>query len=498
MTRRSRCAGWALALSLLSLPLQAGQYVTILHFNDFHGHLLPDAPGKDGVSHGGLARMATMVAQTRQWNEAHNVPTLLLEAGDILQGTPLSATFKGEPDFTCLNLMGVDAMTLGNHEFDFGLDNLLARVRQARFPVRSASVLRAATRELLTPDPVTYLDLNGVKTAIVPLTTPETMVESAAKNVAGLEFTDPVATVRKLLPAVLQRADFVVALTHLGLEADRRLAREVPQLDVIVGGHSHDALAEPERVGRTLICQAGSYGQYLGQLDAYVEAGEIAKYRGFLRSVDDPVPPRADVAQVVQHYAGQLEVEMARVVGNTSVPLVGDRDVIRSQETNLGNLVADAMRDYAKADIALTNAGGIRAGIDAGPITVGEVLTVLPFDNELVTVDLTGDQVLQVLRRDAALPAKDGGFLQVSGVRFVARGGEVADVKAGDQALRPEKLYRAVTLDFLLTGGNGYEAFTHGRNPKPLGVMLSRVFTDYLKAHGSVAPRVEGRITLEH
>jgi 2',3'-cyclic-nucleotide 2'-phosphodiesterase (5'-nucleotidase family) len=385
-------------------------------------------------------------------------------------------------------------MTFGNHEFDFGLDNLLLRIKQAKFPLRSASVRRTATGELVTPSPVIYLQLGDVRAAIIPLTTPETKVESAAKNVAGLDFEEPADTLRRLLPEVRPRADFLIALNHLGLEADRKLAQDVPELDVIIGGHSHDALSQPERVGQTLICQAGSYGQYLGQLDAFVEGGAVGKYRGFLRAVDQRTRPEPRVAAVVNRYAAQLEAKMAVVVGETTVPLEGNRQIIRTQETNLGNLVADAMREYAQADLTLTNAGGIRASIDAGPITVGEVLTVLPFDNEIFSVELTGAQILGVLQRLAALPKEDGGFLQVSGLSFTLGGGQVSDVQVGGRPLEADKVYRVATIDFLITGGNGYTAFTAGRNARGLKATPSQAFTAYLKAHRPVAPAVEGRI----
>lgn len=486
-----------LTLCLLTAQVFAGQYVTLLHFNDFHGHLLPDPPDKAGHSTGGLARMATLVDQTRKWNDAHNVPTLLLNAGDVLQGTPLSTVYRGEPDFTCLNMMQVDSMTLGNHEFDFGLDNLLVRMAQAQFPIRTANVYRDG--RMLTGTGVTIKRLGSEMAAIVGLTTPETKVESAAQNVAEIDFQDAAQTMREQIARLPEQAGLIIALTHMGLPADIKLAQDVPEIDVIIGGHSHSVLEAPRVVGQTLICQAGGYSAYLGQLDAFVEDGQIVRHRGFLRPVNETVPERKDVAAVIKQYADKLEKQMSQVVGEAAVPLNGDRTAVRSSETNLGNLVADAMRERGEADLALVNGGGIRAGIDAGPITLGELLTVLPFNNELVTMELTGAQVRQILDMNAANARSDdnGGFLQVSGVSFVVRDGSATDVKVGDRPLQDDKTYKVATVDFLATGGNGYTPFTQGQNLRMVGVLLSQLVLDYFAAHKPVSPQVEGRIRIE-
>ncbi len=495
--RRNRLFLVSFLAVLLAAQAFAGQYVTILHFNDFHGHLLPDAPDKAGHSKGGLARIATMVDQTRKWNQAHDIPTLLLEAGDILQGTPLSTVYKGEPDFTCLNMMQTDVMTLGNHEFDFGVGNLLLRMAQAQFPVRSANVMREG--RMLTGSGMTLKKLGTEMAAIVGLTTPDTKIESAAANVADIDFPDPAQTLREQLARLPENVKLIIALTHLGLAGDIQLAQAVPEIDVIIGGHSHTVLEQPRQVGQTLICQAGSYSYYLGQLDAYVEDGQIVKHRGFLRPVTEKTPERQDVAAVIKQYEDKLEKQMSQVVGQAGVALDGERSRVRSQETNLGNLIADAMRERGEADVALVNGGGIRASIDAGPITLGELLTVLPFNNELVTLELTGALLEQILQRDAAGAAEEdnGGFLQVSGVSFTIRQGQAADVKVGDQPLQAGQTYKVATVDFLADGGNGYTAFQQGQNKRMVGVLLSQLVLDYLAAHEPVAPQVEGRIRVE-
>ena len=483
----------ALLAALWSVCAQP-QYVTILHFNDFHGQLLP--LDVDGRSVGGMSRIATMVDSTRGWNEAHNTTTLLLQAGDILQGTPLSTVFQGEPDFICLNMIGVDVMTVGNHEFDFGQGNLATRMEQARFPIISANVRRAETGELLTKPYVTC-DIGGVPALIFGLTSKDTPIESNAKNVVGLEFLDPVEVAREIVRENRGHFPIIIALTHIGLDQDLKLAEAVPGIDVIIGAHTHDAVREPIRIGETLVCQAGSKGMYLGQFDAFFADGDVAKYRGFLREVNATVPADPAIDEVVARYADTLNDKIKRVVATSGVALDGVRDNLRSGETNLGNLLADILRAYAAADVGLINGGGIRASIDGGPITVEEVMLVLPFGNQLATVELTGDQLMAVLRHDAGLPRPDGGFLQVSGLSMTIRGDEVSGVKVNGEPLASGKTYKVALPEFLLTGGNGYTMFADGRDPRFLGTTISAIVVDALESMGTVNAAVEGRITVE-
>ncbi len=490
---RLRRAGLVPAL-LLAICLHAQpQYLTILHFNDLHGQLLPRESQDQSV--GGLARIATLVRETRAWNAPHGVTTLLLEAGDVLQGTALSTVFHGEPDFIALNLIGVDAMTLGNHEFDFGQGNLATRMKQARFPIVSANIRRADGQPLAKP--FVTCDVGGTPALIFGLTSQDTAIESDAKNVVGLRFLDPIATAREIVEANRTRYPIIIALTHIGLDNDIALAKAVPGIDLIIGAHTHDALKEPLRVGDTLVCHAGSRGAYLGEVDAFFAHGDIARYRGLLRTVDGSVAADPAVARVIARYADRLSGTIKRVIAHTPVALDGEGHHVRSQETNLGDLLADIIRDYAKADIGLVNGGGIRSGIPAGPITIESVMSVDPFGNQLATVELTGEQLLEVLRHDASLPRPDGGFLQVSGLTITIRGTEVADVKVGGQPLQRDKGYKVAIAEFLLTGGNGYTTFAQGRDPRKLGVIMLDIVTQALEKMGTVTPPPGGRITIE-
>ncbi len=479
------------------IAVWSGEYVTILHFNDLHGHLEPFE--RDGASVGGMARIAAAVKEVEDWNDDHDVVTLLLNAGDVLQGTAMSTMFRGEPDFMCLNMIGTDAMCLGNHEFDFGQKVLVDRIKQAVFPVLSANVMKRESGEPLAP-PYYIIDPNGPQPIIVfGLTTADTPVTTARANVAGLEFLDPIETARQVVNGLQVRSDlsprhFIIALTHLGFEADLELAKAVPEIDVIVGGHSHTVVERPVQVGKTLVVQAGEHGVYLGQLDLYIEGGDAVKHRGFLRPINDKIAPDPDIDKLVAHYAQQVEEQLGEVIATAAVPLEGEREASRSRETNLGNLLCDIVREYAQTDIALLNGGGIRAPINQGPVTAQDVLTVLPFGNDLIKVALTGAQVQQALERSAALPAGDGGFMQVSGVRFRIEAGKAVDIEVGGQALDPAGEYTVVTTDFLYTGGDGYVTFEAGKDPYPYRVRLSAVVIQAFREMGTIRAQVDGRI----
>lgn len=485
----------ALPLGLLTVALTsavADSYVTILHFNDFHGYLEPVEV--EGRSVGGLARLATAAAEVREWNLRHSNLTLLLEAGDILQGTPLSMTYRGEPDVLCLNRMAVDAMCVGNHEFDFGQDNLKRLMALAQFPILSANIYVEATGERLTEAIYHFSLPDGTSGAAFGLTTASVAVETLPANFAGLRMTDPTEECRSVLAELRGQADFLVALTHLGHDEDLDLARACPELDVIIGGHSHTRVEPPARVGKTIVCQAESYGKYLGQLDMFVSGGDVVRYRGFLRPIDEALRGDPEIAAIVAGYANQLEGRLQEVIAQAAVPLNAERDEVRSGETNLGNLVTDLYREYTRADVCLVNGGGIRASIGQGPITVGDVLRVAPFSNLVAIKQVTGTQLRAALEFSAGLERPHGGFLQVSGLEMAIENGRLAEARVGGEPLQDDRRYTLAATEFMLAGGDGYEMLVAGAEPEYLGFADNAILIEMLRAKGTVSPRVEGRI----
>jgi 2',3'-cyclic-nucleotide 2'-phosphodiesterase (5'-nucleotidase family) len=294
-------------------------------------------------------------------------------------------------------------------------------------------------------------------------------------------------------------ARLIVLLTHLGLDEDTRLAAAVEGIDVIVGGHSHTVVTDPVTVGRTRIVQAGSHGLYLGVLDLTIDEKtgriEAATEKGELKAVpagpDDPFDEQ--IARAADRYREKTGAIFRQVVGETRVPLTRHAD----RESLLGDVIADAMRESAKAEIAIQNSGAIRADIPAGGITLEQVATVLPFDDMLVAMDLSGAALRGLLEKSID---RHKGILQVSGleVRLEATApGEirVKEVRVNGAPLDASRMYRVVTNDFLVAGGDRLGGFRNGRNVT-YGEMVRDAFVAYLKQHSPLAPRTEERIVV--
>ncbi len=487
-----------LAASLLALGCrQKTTHLTILHLNDLHGHLEHFREDRESAEKvGGIARIANLVKKTREEVNAEGGHLILLCAGDILQGTPMSLIFKGEPDVTVMNYIKFDAMAIGNHEFDYGQENLKRLMGLASFPLLSANIVSPATRKLFAADYIVN-SYDGLNVAIFGLTTDETPVATHPDNVADLEFLPPIETAKDLVPNLREKAQVVIALTHIGFEMDEHLAQEVPGIDVIVGGHSHTRAESTTHVGQTLICQAYEYGICLGRADIEVRGGRVVQSRSTLLPVDAAAGEDTLVSELVSSYADRLDKELARSVGTAAVRLDGERTSVRDRETNLGDLVTDAMRQLTGADIAFTNGGSIRASIDAGEVTMREILTALPFEDKLVNLTLTGDQVASIVNQTAGLKSGSGGFLQVSGISFKVRNRKASDIKVGGQPLDEKRNYRVATSEFLAAGGDGYKAFKQGTDYYNTGLKISDVVVDHIRTKSEVGRKVEARIVKE-
>ncbi len=386
-TKRSRPRlGLLLLLALLPAaclsPSRARtDTVLIFHTNDLHSALRPD--GKDG---GGLARIAGAVEAAR----SRRLDVLYLDAGDGVTGAPVSTLFQGRPVFHVLSVAGLDAMALGNHEFDHGWRRISDYRRLAVFPLLSANV-RGPGGALLADAPYVVLDADGVRVGVIGLTTDETPKLTARGLTEGVVFEPPAQALRRVLPEVRARSDIVVVLSHLGYEADRALASAVPGADLIVGGHSHTVLPEPVRVGNTLIVQAGSRGRFLGRLELLVDLrrGRILRAREKLIPVTADLPVSAAAAVAVRDWEDRVRARVDVTIGRAAAP----RDPAALKEA-----VERIYREALGTDLAFQNPGGIRAELGAGPITIRAIWKVLPFDNTLVTLRVRGADLPDELR----------------------------------------------------------------------------------------------------
>jgi len=484
------------ALLVVAVPfLRAAEPLplTILHFNDFHGQLEPVEDRATGRTLGGIARLAGAIAAVRA--EEPPRPVLVLFAGDLLQGTVTSTVFLGLPDLEMLGTAGVDAMVMGNHELDFGQDHFRRLLKEARFPVLGANV-RAVPAPLPLPRSVVLRPAGGPRVAVLGLVTDELATTTHPRNAVGLAVDDPVAMARRLVPGLEAEADLVVVLSHLGIGEDRRLAREVAGVDLIVGGHNHHLYDPPVVESGVPILQAGDRGRYLGRLDLTVAEGraQVVGYR--LIPIDESLPEDPAIAAEVRRLMARLAREVDVVVGSSATDLDASREVIRRGESGFGNLVGDLARELTGSDVALFNGGGFRASIPVGEVRLKQIYETFPFGNELVIGTLTGAQLQAALDRSASLdPADDpGGFLQVSGLRYRIRAGRAEGVTVGGEPLDPARRYRAVMPDFLAAGGDGYAMLAAMEGPVMTGRLISDMLVEAFRTGKTIAPVVDGRI----
>jgi 2',3'-cyclic-nucleotide 2'-phosphodiesterase (5'-nucleotidase family) len=474
--------------------------VSVLFFNDTHGHLSPfkirTASGKEEV--GGVARLATLIATIREQNRVKNIRTLVLIAGDILQGTPMSTVFRGQPDVECFNAMGVDAMTVGNHEFDFGLQNFLDLKQKARFPFLSSNIVLKDTQKLLCAPYVSLKITDEISVSIIGATTKLLLTTTKSENVRTVDVLDAVQTVPRIFEMVKDRGP-VILLSHSKHETDRAIAAAVPELTAIIGGHDQILLSPYRMAGDVPIFQAFEKGRYLGRIDLQIDP--ISKKTRLVSNSYLPVTAKikADpqIDGIIAGYRAKLDARFKEVIGESRVFLDAERERIRYEETNLGNFVADLVREYSGARIALINGGSLRASIDAGPITLEDVYKTMPYANEIVIIELNGAQLRQALTRSVmgTREDEDGGFLQVSGIRFEVRAKAVAAVAVGEdkEPLNPDQIYRVALPEFLASGGDGYDMFV-GKPAQYTGLPLRELIADTIRSKKMIESRVDGRI----
>lgn len=482
----------ALAAPARAIPVpEAGAdlsgQVFLLHTNDTH------ARADNGMGFAGVAAL-------KQAYEAAGATVLLLDAGDTLHGMPVFNLSQGENAVRVLNAAGYDAMVPGNHDFNYGMDRLRALAGRMDFPLLAANVLQDG-KPAYTAHVV--LERGGMRIGIFGLTTPDTSTQSNPDMIREVEFEDPAKAARVQVKALRQEGvDYIIALCHLGLEgqyASGQLARSVPGIDVIIDGHSHSLLPNGRKAGKTLIASTGEYLEHVGVVQLKQQGAAVAG----LLDVEAFSQKDAGVEKLVAGLQRDTQRRLRATVGSTRVRLDGEKQQVRTEETNLGNLVADALRDAAKADIAMCNAGNIRVSIPAGKITKMQVLEVLPFANYLVKKQLTGAQVLQLLEVGVGLyPEADGRFPQVSGIRFIFDAGKpagrrVTQAWVGEEPLRPEQKYTFATNDFIAAGGDGYTLLAAAPTLAEYGSMEDIVMA-YLGRHKGYAGVAEGRIVIQN
>jgi 2',3'-cyclic-nucleotide 2'-phosphodiesterase (5'-nucleotidase family) len=511
----------------------------VMHTNDTHAYLDRSV------------YRATAIKELRAKHEN----SILLDAGDVFSGDLYFNAYEGQADVAMMNYLGYDAMTFGNHEFDLGGSaeghkSLTEFIKAANFPLISSNVdfskdplfegLQSKTYASNYKDGHIYngviLNVNGHEVGVFGLTTEETPTIS---SVGSVEFKNYIDSAKASVKAFEDLGvDKIIAVSHIGyddslnFDNDKELAKQVEGIDIIVGGHTHSKLSEPfvsmENDAPTILVQANEYGKFLGTLDVTFNPwGEISAYYGELLNTDntaqEPTTYAADpgAVKLLAPYKAEVEKIKTQSTGvSTNILLDGkraadteDKSSVRFNETNLGNLMTDGMLAKAKTVndktvIALQNGGGIRASIEPGDITVGDVLKVMPFGNALAILELTGAEIKTALEHSVSqVPKENGAFLHVAGMKFEydstkAAGSRVTkvEVKTGDDSFAPIEdatKYFVATNTFTAKGGDGYEvfkkAYIEGRVSEP-GIVDYTSFIDYIKTLDKVEPKVEGRI----
>ncbi len=463
--------------------------VSIIHTNDTHGRV---GSGTDTI---GFDKIATLVKDIK----SKNPNTLVLDAGDTLHGQVLVNLSNGKVAAQALNLVGYDAMTTGNHDYNYGQERLLDLAKNViYFPVLAANVKDANGKNLFKPYIVKNKD--GLKIGIFGLATPETYYKTSPNNIKGLKFEDPVKTATQVVKILKEKekVDIVVSLAHLGLDessvdTSKKLAEKVKGIDVIIDGHSHTLLTNGLTVGNTLIAQTGNYSQNVGIVDLFYNPDGTFAFKNaalFSYASASAYPSNRTIKLYIDRETKAIEPITSAVVGKSVVVLNGVRDDARTKETNLADLVTDAMLDASKADLVITNGGGLRTSIDAGDITKGEIISVLPFGNILIVKELKGSDVLKALEHGIEFyPASAGSFSQVAGVKFTFNpnkpvGQKITSVTVGGKTLDPNKIYKVATNDFMAIGGDGYTMFNGTKTVAELQT-LDDIVVNYIQKVGT-------------
>ena len=503
--------------------------ITIMHTNDHHGHFWQNSDGEYG-----MAARKTVVDDIRREVAAQGGYSLLLDGGDVNTGVPESDLQDAIPDFKGMNLLGYQAMAVGNHEFDKPLPVLKMQRDLAQFPMLSANIYENGQRMFA---PYKVFELGGLKVGVMGLTTEDTVRMVHPDNVKQLEFRSVIAEAGKVVPELRRQADVVIAATHMGhyengkhgtqAPGDVEMARAVNGIDLVVGGHTQNpacmkaenvldrayvpgSACQPDRQNGAWIVQAHEWGKYVGRADFEYRNGEfkLVKYalipinlKKSVKAADgktSKVPYTAAIAEnpemlaLLTPYQKFGQDKLGVQIGSVDAALDGDRDRVRKQPTNLGVMIGQAMVERARADFAVVNAGGVRDSIKAGAITYKDVLKVQPFANTVCTVDLNGQEVIDYLTAAAKMSPGSGAFPQFAGVELEIAGGAVSNVRIKGQALDKAKTYRLALNNFQAAGGDGYPKLTAHPSFVNTGFVDADVLRAFITANSPlVAARYE-------
>ncbi|MBN7121285.1 bifunctional UDP-sugar hydrolase/5'-nucleotidase [Erwinia billingiae] len=518
---------------MLSLPLVAQAYVkdrvykfTVLHTNDHHGHFWQNEHDEYG-----LAAQKTMMDEIRYDVQAHGGQVLILSGGDINTGVPESDLQDAEPDFRGMNLVGYDAMAIGNHEFDNPLSVLRQQQKWAKFPLLSANIYQKSTGKRLF-QPYALFNRMGLKIAVIGLTTDDTAKIGNPEYFTDMEFRKPATEAKEVVEALRkkEKPDVIIAATHMGhydngnhgsnAPGDVEMARELPAgyLNMIVGGHSQDPVCmakenvsqkdyvpgtpcTPDQQNGTWIVQAHEWGKYIGRADFTFLNGKLTlehyelvpiNLRHKVTNADGSVSwinytqeiaKNPAMMKLLTPFQKKGEAQLGVKIGSVNGHLEGDRSKVRFVQTNLSRLILASQMERTKADFAVMSGGGVRDSIESGTITYKDVLKVQPFGNTLTYVEMKGSDVEKYLAVVANKQVDSGAYAQFANVSLVAYGTGVSEIKINGEPLQADKIYRMATLSFNATGGDGYPPVNQLPGYVNTGFVDAEVLKQYIQNH---------------
>ena len=491
--------------------------ITTMSTSDIHGHMTPYTPSGSAIEVGGSAKAAWLFQEA----ERRNPNTLILDGGDSPYNTDLANISLGQSSVDVMNAQGYDATVLGNHDFDYSFENLLSLAERAEYAMLSANTYWKDGSYPEQFAPYIVKEVGGVDVAIVGLTDDGSKATTHYSNTQDIEFHDHWEVGQQVVDQANAEADLVIMLAHLH-GANNEVPTRIDGIDMEIGG-GNDTFGRPLNIEGTVVVNPGGVGTCVNQTNLNVKDGELLGYTFNQIILSSDVPEDPEVSAIIADYQADLDAQMDVVIGQCASDIPWSSALVRAQESPLGNLAADALRDYCDADIAIQNGGGIRAGLTAGDVTVGDIFAMLPFDNKVTLVEVTGQTVWDALENGVSgYPDTYGQFPQVSGIHYTFDGSKPAGERIVSVTLPDgtpldmDGWYTLACNDFMCGGGDGYTMF-NVLNPEDGGdgngemavqelpgcKLVYRtndyyrtVVSEYIKEQGTIAPALEGRITI--
>lgn len=491
--------------------------ITTMSTSDIHGHMTPYTPSGSAIEVGGSAKAAWLFQEA----ERRNPNTLILDGGDSPYNTDLANISLGQSSVDVMNAQGYDATVLGNHDFDYSFENLLSLAERAEYAMLSANTYWKDGSYPEQFAPYIVKEVGGVDVAIVGLTDDGSKATTHFSNTQDIEFHDQWEVGQDVVAKADAESDVVILLSHLH-GANNDVPTKIDGIDMEIGG-GNDIFGRPLNIEDTVVVNPGGVGTCVNQTNLNVKDGQVLGYTFNQIILSSDVPEVEAVNEIIAGYQADLDAQMEEVIGQCASDIAWSSPLVRTQESPLGNLAADALRDYCDADIAIQNGGGIRAGLTAGDVTVGDIFAMLPFDNKVTLVEVTGQTVWDALENGVSgYPDTYGQFPQVSGIHYTFDGSKPAGERIVSVTLPDgtpldmDGWYTLACNDFMCGGGDGYTMF-NVLNPEDGGdgngemavqelpgcKLVYRtndyyrtVVSEYIKAQGTIAPALEGRITI--